>query len=206
MSAATLLDLAKIISKDPNNNKYTDTQKYRMLSAGQEAIVTLIDIEYLDLLKKLKSHTSIASPGTFTLESDFLRHAYFSFSDGVTEIEYIHVEDKGLLRNSIRGGTDLQPIWYTYLDNFNVLKGKVLLSTYSLLDNAEQYYIRKPPEIGGGQEPILIGYDAHILAYFKHLLHLMEGQADLATSSYQVFLSMLEPFIKRPLDDNERSL
>lgn len=206
MSSAVLIDLAGVITKDPNHNKYTSVQKYRMLSAGQEAIVTLVDIEYLDNLKKLKTHTTIASPGTFSLESDYLRHAYFSFSNGTTEVEYIHVEDKGMLRNSIRGGTDLQPVWYTYLNSSNVLTGKVIISTYSLLDNSEQYYIRKPPEISASQEPILIGYDAQILAYFKHLFHLMEGQANLATSSYQVFLSMLEPFIKKPLDDNEREL
>ena len=132
MSAASLLDLARIISKDPNDNKYSSTQKYRMLSAGQEAIATLIDIEHLDLLKKLKTHTTIASPGTFSLESDFLRHAYFSLSNGTTEVEYIHIENKGKLRNSIHGGTDLQPIWYAYMNASNVLTGKVLLSTYSL--------------------------------------------------------------------------
>ncbi len=203
MSSANLLSLARIISKDPDHSAYTSIQKFEILSAGQEAIVRLIDVDYLDNLKKLKSHTSIASPGTFTVETDYIKNAYFSFSDGSTEVEYIGVEEKGKLRNSMRGGTDVQPIWYTYLNSSNVLTGKVILSTYSLLDNSEQYYIMRPPEIALGQEPLIIGFDDSLLAYFKYLLHLMEGQAELSQIAYQSFMSSLAPFIRNPSDPNK---
>jgi len=194
MTTADLLAMAGAISKDTSNNDYSADNKYRMLSAGQEAIVNMIDARYLDLLKKLKSHTSISSPGTFTLETDYLKPAFFSLSDGTTEVEYVELENKGDLWNNIDGGTDLKPVWFSYMNASNVLTGKLLATTYPVT-SSEQFYIRKPPTLSASQEPILIGFDSAIIAYFKHFFHLAEGQADLAQASYQTFLTIVTPFM-----------
>ena len=193
MSTASLLSQAGFITKDPDHDLYSATKKYEMLSVAQSAIVTLIDLRYLDFLKKVKSHTSISSPGTFDLESDYLRHCYWETSNG-NPIENIQLQERSVLRNEIYGGNDLQPVWYVYRDG-TTKKGRVVLTTYSLLSSTDQFYVMKPPDIGASQEPVIEGFDAHILSYVKYMFHMLEGQADLAQASYSVFLKSIEPFL-----------
>src|SRR3972149_9489699 len=82
MSSVNLLTLARLISKDSNDGEYLKIEKYSMLSAGQEALATYLHPNYLRSLKKIKTHTSIASPGTVTAETDFLKRVHWEKSDG----------------------------------------------------------------------------------------------------------------------------
>jgi hypothetical protein len=193
MTSVQLLTLAGALTKDPDHDEYISTVKYSMLSSGQEAIINIVDPEYLNSAKLQKAHAGITHDTEFNLESDFLRHAYFETSTG-REIEFVDLENKGKLLNSHEGGTQTRPIWY-YYNKAGTLTGKVLCGSGSLT-NPVQYYIQKPPTLSDSQNPIITGFDSQILAYFKYMFHLAEGQYGLAETAYKAFLAGLQPFVK----------
>jgi len=184
MTTAELLTLAGVITKDPSNATYTAAVVYDMFQAAQEAIARLLHYSYLRELKTKVARTSIADPGTFTMNSDFLRPAYFEKTTGLVPVKFIDIEEKHLLQNSINGGNDTQPVWILY-DDAGTLKGQILVETYPF--TGTQWYIKKPTAIGAGQDPEIIGFDNLLLLYFKHLFHLAEGQVELATLAFQSF-------------------
>lgn len=188
MSSASLLTLAGVISKDPNHVEYADTVKYSMLSTAQEALATYLHPSYLRSIKKKKVHASIATPGTISAESDFLKRSHFELSDG-TPVDFIELENKRMLENTIEGGNDEQPVYIQYYDSG--IKFQLLRDTYPVT-NAVQYYVMKPPTISASQEPLLIGFDHLMLMYFKHLYHLIEGQADLAQVALTDFMKTID--------------
>lgn len=191
MSSASLLTLARLISKDDDTDPtslYSKSEKYDMLSSGQETLATYLHPHYLRSIKKKKMHSSVASPGTIPAEADFLKPAYFELSDG-TPVDFLELENKRDLRSSIEGGTNLRPRYFQYYDSG--VKFQVLLTTYPIT-NAVQYYIMKPPTISESQEPLIVGFDNLIAMYFKHLFHLIEGQADLAQLAFNTFIKTVD--------------
>lgn len=184
MTTAQLLALAGVITKDPGHAEYSSTIKYSMLSAAQEAIATFLHHSYLRQLKTKVARTSIATPGSFNLESDFLRPAYFERDSDEVEVEFMDIETKGSLQNSIEGGTDTRPRWIMY-DSSGTLKGQILVDSYPF--TGSQWYIRRPPVLSASQEPLIVGFDNLLLLYFKHLFHLTEGQAELAAIALKSF-------------------
>lgn len=187
MSTASLLSMARLISKDPNDEQYSVNDKYTMLSIGQEAVATYIHYSYVRQLHSSISFSNIASPGDFDMPSDFLKKIYFE-----TDIpaKFIELPEKEQLRNTIEGGTDTQPSWYIY-NSSGTLKGRVLVSTYPI-SSATLYYVKRPPNISASQEPLVYGLDFLILQHFKHLFHLAEGQVDLASVAIQSFFKYID--------------
>lgn len=189
MTSSELLKLAGVLTKDPDNNVYTEDVVFPMFTAAQDAIAASIHPSYLRVLRKTVTYTNISDPGDFTLPGDFLRPLYLErLNDGVP-IEYIEVEYKGILRNKIEGGTDLRPKWFMYSDGSGQMTGRVLVDTYPI--SMKQYYIRKPSAITMHNDPVLTGLDNLLILYFKHLFHLAEGQAELAG----IVLKSFEDFI-----------
>lgn len=191
MTTAQLLALAGVLAKDPSNDVYTATIVYSMFTAAQEAIATSLHHSYLRQLKSKEARASIATPGTYDLETDFLRPCYIERdSDGV-EVEFLELESKGLLQNANEGGTDRRPRWIMYNDS-GTMKAQILVDTYPF--TGTEYYIKRPPTIGASQEPVIIGFDNLMIIYFKHLFHLAEGQAELAAIALKEFDDMVNNY------------
>jgi len=188
MSTASLLTLARLITKDPGDEQYTASDKYEMLSTGQEAVATYLHYSYLKQLHSESTFSNVASPGDFNLPTDFLRPVYVQAD--ATPVKEINIEQKEKLRNTIEGGTDEQPVWYVY-DSGGTLKGRVIKNTYPITQ-VSLFYVKKPPTLGASQEPLVVGLDFLILQYFKHLFHLAEGQADLAGVAIQTFFKTVD--------------
>jgi hypothetical protein len=184
MTTAELLTLAGVFTKDPSNATYTAAVIYDMFTAAQEAIARLLHHSYLKELKTKVARAAVATPGTFTMNSDFLRPAYCERDSDGKPITFLEIEDKGYIFNDLNGGTDTEPVWILY-DDAGTLKGQILLDTYPV--TATQWYIKKPTAIGAGVDPSIIGFDNLFLLYFKHLFHLAEGQMELSSLAFQSF-------------------
>lgn len=191
MASTTLLSLAGVITKDPNNIEYPKTVKYDMLSMGQEAIISLIDEKYLENVVTKTTFSGIASATVETnIPTNFFRPYYMETSAGVPVFR-ISLKDKDKLQNVIEGGNDIRPIYY-YRDDNGTKKVTVLQNTYPV--TVDFFYIFKPPTLSDTVNPYILGFDSHILTYFKYLFHLTEGRTDLAQEAYNTFLNGLSNF------------
>src|SRR3972149_718391 len=141
MSSVNLLTLARLISKDSNDEEY------------------------------------------------FLKRVHWEKSDG-TPIDWLELEDKRELENTIEGGNNKRPRYIQYYDGTNI-KFKVLLDTYPIT-NSVQYYVAQPPALSDSVNPLVIGFDHLIAMYFKHLFHLIEGQVDLAQLALTDFMKTVD--------------
>ena len=184
MTIAQLLALGRVICKHPNHAKYVNTIKYSMFTAAQEAIANSLHYSYLRQLKTKVARASIATPGTYTLNTDFLRPAYLERDSDDVEVEFLEIEDKGLLQNALEGGTDNRPRWIMY-DDAGTMKGQILVTTYAF--TGTHWYIKRPPTLSASQEPLIVGFDNLLLIYFKHLFHLIEGQTELSAITLKEF-------------------
>jgi hypothetical protein len=184
MTTAQLLTLAGVFTKDAGNDVYTASVVYTMFTAAQEAVARLLHYSYLKELKTQVARSAVANPGTYSMNADFLRPAYFERDSDLVPVKFLEIENKHLLQNSINGGDDTQPVWILY-DVAGTLTGQILVTTYPF--TGTQWYIKKPAEIGVAQDPQIVGFDNLLLMYFKHLFHLAEGQVEEASLAFQSF-------------------
>lgn len=179
-----LVDLLGIMVKDGNHDDYPEARKEELLSIAQENVARLLPIKYLRELVKKVSPGSISASG-IALETDFLKPAYFATSAGVP-IRWLEVEDLGLLQNTIEGGTDIRPRWY-YEEVSGTLTLFVLVDSYPLTGTV-LHYIQKPPTLESGvQDPKIVGFDHLMLLHAKYIIHISEGQAQLAQVAKNAF-------------------
>jgi hypothetical protein len=194
MTIAQLLALAGVISKDPNHVKYSDTIKYSMLTASQEALASSLHYSYLRQIVAKKAREAIVDPGSFTLETDFLRPAYIERDSDNVEVEFLDIQQKGKLQNTMEGGDDNRPRWIMY-DDAGTVKAQILVTTYPF--TGTEWYIKRPPVLASGQEPVIVGFDNLLILYFKHLFHLVEGQSELAAISLKSFQDIVNDYNER---------
>lgn len=194
MTSAELLKVVGVLTKDPDNEVYTEDIVYTMLSAAQDAIVSAIHPSYLRRLIISYDRSDIPSPGKFILEDDFYRPVYFERISDKVEVEYIELDQKGRLRNKLEGGTDYRPVWVMFEES-GVMFGQVIVDTYPF--SGRQYYIRKPPPITYTIDPIISGLDNLLILYFKHLFHLAEGQPELAGIALKSFEDFIMTYNER---------
>src|SRR3972149_5329922 len=121
MSSVNLLTLARLISKDSNDEEY------------------------------------------------FLKRVHWEKSDG-TPIDWLELEDKRELENTIEGGNNKRPRYIQYYDGTNI-KFKVLLDTYPIT-NSVQYYVAQPPALSDSVKPFGNGVQHLNSNDFKPLIHL----------------------------------
>lgn len=196
MSAANLLTMAGLITKDPSHNKYSESLKYQMLSIAQRALVRRLHLKFL---RNITEEASLAFTDSKTdAPTNFFRPVYMEVSGSKLPVDLIEVSDLSLLQNTNFGGDDESPRYFVY-----VLSGvtKLKYRATSTEQTVVFYYIKEPTDVSASQDEVVIGFDNLILDFFKYLFHMAEGQTDLAGQALQHFESTIDRMNKEAIEN-----
>ena len=182
MSAANLLTMAGLITKDPNHSKYPSSSKYIMLSIAQSALARRL---HLKLLRNITEEDAIAfTDSKSNAPTGFLRPVYMEVSGDKTPVELIEVFKLSEIQDSFFGGESDAPKYFIYSDNGTT---KLKFRGSDTDETTNFYYIKEPSNIDSGVDEVIVGFDHLILDYFKYLFHMAEGQTELAMTALKHF-------------------